>query len=116
MKRKDLTRKWLNSVGISLDTEVWIEDHFVSGRVSKKSKRGVVILKPIPQKGKYDLEHYYYCFTYKKVRYKISCARVIYALKFGTCPANKVVTHDDNGDLVLMTQKELYHKKVWERR
>ena len=115
-KRKDLTEKWLNSVGIRLDTEVVIAGHFVSGRVSKKSKRGVVILKPIPQKDKYDLVHYYYCFTYQRKRYKISCARVIYALKYGVCPANKVVTHDENGDLVLMTQKELYHKKVWERR
>ena len=117
MPRKDLTKKWLNSVGITmgynwnLDGE--IKDHYV---VKNSKKRGNVILKPVPQEGKTDLLHYFYCFTYNKRRYKLSCARVIYALTNGVCPADKVVTYDEHGDLVLMTQKELYHKKVWERR
>ena len=117
MNRKDLTKKWLTSVGIrmgynwNLDGE--IKDRYV---IKNSKRRGDVILKPIPQKGKTYLLHYYYCFCVKRKRYKISCARVIYALLNGVCPADKVVTYDDNGDLVLMTQKELYHKKVWERR
>lgn len=117
MSRKDLTKKWLNSVGITMGYN-WnlngeIKDRYV---VKNSKKRGNVILKPIPQEGKTDLLHYFYCFTYNKRRYKLSCARVIYALLNGVCPADKVVTYDENGDLVLMTQKELYHKKVWERR
>lgn len=112
--RKDLTREWLNSVGITIE---YIEGHRPLQRVFKTSKRkGKVALKLVPQIGKKDLAHYYYCFCVNKVRYKISCARVIYALMHGVCPANKVVTYDENGDLVLMTQKELYHKKVWNRR
>ena len=114
MKRKDLTREWLMSMGIGLEFERGTRTRLCVVKASKK--RGVVALKPIPQKGKTDLAHYYYCFTYNKVRYKISCTRVMYALKHGVCPANKVVTYDENGDLVLMTQKELFHKKVWERR
>ena len=110
MKRKDLTREWLDSVGISFDGTVF-------RRVVKTSKkRGTVILHPHCQKGKNDLASYYYCFCFNKKRYKIICSRVIYALEHGICPADKVVTRDKNGDLVLMTQKELYHKKVWDRR
>lgn len=105
--RKDLTKEFLTFKGISIENGVVV-------KTSKK--RGTVPLKPIPQKGKTDLAHYYYCFTYHRKRYKISSARVVYALLNGVCPADKVVTYDENGDLVLMTQKELYHKKVWERR
>lgn len=112
--RKDLTREWLNSMGITLEFAIGTRPLLCVVKTSKR--RGTVALKPTPQKGKSDLAHYYYCFCFNKVRYKISCYRVIYALKFGVCPADKVVTYDDNGDLVLMTQKELYHKKVWERR
>lgn len=116
MARKDLTKKWLNSVGITMGYNT-IDGEIKNRYVIKKSKkRGNVVLKPIPQLGKNDLAHYYYCFTYQRKRYKISCARVIYALQHGVCPSDKVVTYDENGDLVLMTQKELYHKKVWERR
>lgn len=117
MKRKDLTRKWLISMGITMEYATNLEGEIITEYVVKTSKkRGTIPLKPIPQKGKTDLAHYYYCFTYKKVRYKISCARVVYALLHGVCPGNKVVTYDENGDLILMTQKELFHKKVWERR
>ena len=112
--RKDLTREWLMAMGITLEFERGTRTRLCVVKVSKK--RGIVALKPVPQLGKTDLAHYYYCFTYQRKRYKISCARVIYALKYGVCPADKVVTHDEHGDLVLMTQKELYHKKVWERR
>ena len=112
--RKDLTREWLQSLGITLEFTRGTRPMLCVVKSSKR--RGTVVLKPVPQIGKNDLAHYYYCFCVKKVRYKISCARVIYALKYGVCPANKVVTYDENGDLVLMTQKELYHKKVWNRR
>ena len=112
--RKDLTREWLYSMGITLEFERGTKPRLCVVKTSKK--RGMVALKPIPQLGKTDLLHYFYCFTYNKRRYKLSCARVIYALQHGVCPADKVVTYDENGDLVLLTQKELYHKKVWERR
>ena len=117
MPRKDLTKKWLNSVGITMGYNVTLDGEIKDKYVIKTSKkRGKVILKPHCLKQKNDLASYYYCFTVNKKRYAITCARVIYALLNGVCPADKVVTYDENGDLVLMTQKELYHKKVWSRR
>lgn len=115
MKRNDLTREWLQNVAkikvyARPDTSLMFQKH-------NKHK----ISRLTPRK---DLNGYYYlCFTLEGVRYKILVSRVVWAYYYGECPKDKVIAYKDNNpanywidNLELVTRKELFHKKVWDRR
>lgn len=117
MNKADLTREWIQEVakitlqeGPIVRNTVWIR---------KQSKTGKYrTLTPREEKG-----YLYLCFCVGKKRYKILAARVVCAVYKGVCPANMRVTYKDSDrtniypeNLELMTAKELFHKKVWNRR
>ena len=112
---KILTNEWLKNVAKIKIYE--LEEHHLIFK--KKNKRGIVKLTP-----RKDLNGYYYlCFCVDKVKYKILVSRVIWAYYYGECPKDKRVSYKDNNpanynidNLELLTQKELFNKKVWQRR
>ena len=115
MKIKHLTKIWLQNVAkITLYCDTDSIMTFI-----KQNKHKISRLTP-----RKDLNGYYYlCFTLEGVRYKILVSRVVWAYYYGECPKDKVIAYKDNNpanywisNLELVTRKELFHKKVWDRR
>ena len=117
MANKDLTSEWIAEVAKIKITESPLQKNFLLFR--KKSKSGKFrTLNPREERG-----YLYLCFCVEKKRYKILASRVVYAARYGVCPANMRVSYKDNDrtnihpdNLELLTTKELFHKKVWNRR
>lgn len=117
MNKKDLTREWIQEVAKIKVNEWPLKKELIWFR--KKSKTGKFrTLNPREERG-----YLYLCFCVDKKRYKILASRVVYAARYGVCPANMRVSYKDNDrtnihsdNLELLTTKELFHKKVWNRR
>lgn len=117
MANKDLTSEWITNVArIKVSESPLCRDLILFRKGSKTGKFRT--LHPREERG-----YLYLCFCVEKKRYKILASRVVYAARYGVCPKDMRVSYKDNDktnihpdNLELLTTKELFHKKVWNRR